>query len=32
MKKAKVAVAREIAVILHWVDGTAFEWGKAQAT
>jgi transposase len=33
MKKAKVAVARKIAVILHciWVDGTAFEWGKAQA-
>jgi transposase len=33
MKKAKVAVARKIAVVLHciWVDGTAFEWGKAQA-
>ena len=33
MKKAKVAIARKIAVILHciWVDGTAFEWGKAQA-
>jgi transposase len=33
VKKAKVAVARKIAVILHciWVDGTAFEWGKAQA-
>jgi hypothetical protein len=29
----QVAVARKIAVILHciWVDGTAFEWGKAQA-
>ena len=28
-KKAKVAVARKIAVILHciWVDGTSFEWG-----
>ena len=26
--KAKVAVARKIAVILHciWTDGTAFEW------
>jgi transposase len=34
MKKAKVAIARKIAVILHciWVDGTAFEWGQAQAT
>jgi hypothetical protein len=34
IKKAKVAVARKIAVILHciWVDGTAFEWGQAQAT
>jgi transposase len=30
MKKAKVAVARKIAVLLHciWVDGTSFEWGK----
>lgn len=29
MKKAKVAVARKIAVFLHclWVDGTSFEWG-----
>ncbi len=28
-KKAKVAVARKIAVILHciWTDGTEFEWG-----
>lgn len=28
-KKAKVAVARKIAVILHciWTDGTQFEWG-----
>lgn len=34
MKKAKVAIARKIAVILHciWVDGTAFEWSQAQAT
>jgi len=32
-KKAKVAVARKIAVILHciWTDGTSFEWG-AQKT
>jgi transposase len=33
MKKAKVAIARKIAVILHciWVDGTAFEWGQPKA-
>jgi transposase len=32
MKKAKVAIARKIAVILHciWVDGTAFEWGQPK--
>jgi transposase len=32
-KKAKVAVARKIAVILHciWTDGTSFEWGAQQA-
>ncbi len=32
-KKAKVAVARKIAVILHciWTDGTEFESGKAIA-
>ncbi len=32
-KKAKVAIARKIAVILHciWVDGTSFEWGQPQA-
>ena len=32
MKKAKVAIARKIAVILHciWVDGTAFEWGQQR--
>jgi transposase len=31
-KKAKVAVARKIAVILHsiWVDGTVFEWGQPK--
>ncbi|MCB1377895.1 MAG: transposase, partial [Alphaproteobacteria bacterium] len=30
MKKAQVAVARKLAVILHciWVAGTIFEWGK----
>jgi transposase len=33
MKKAKVAIARKIAVILHciWVDRTSFEWGQATA-
>jgi transposase len=33
MKKAKVAIARKMAVILHciWVDGTSFEWGQAKA-
>jgi transposase len=33
MKKAKVAIARKIAVILHciWVDGTSFEWGQPKA-
>jgi transposase len=33
MKKAKVAIARKMAVILHciWVDGTSFEWGNAKA-
>ena len=31
-KKAKVAVARKIAVILHciWTDGTQFEWGEPK--
>jgi transposase len=34
MKKAKVAIARKIAVILHciWVDGTSFDWGHAKPT
>ena len=34
MKKAKVAIARKIAVILHciWVDGTSFDWGHAKST
>ena len=33
LKKAKVAIARKLAVILHciWVDGTTFEWGQAKA-
>lgn len=33
MKKAKVAIARKIAVILHCisVDGTSFDWGHAPA-
>jgi transposase len=32
MRKAKVAIARKIAVILHciWVDGTSFEWGQPK--
>ena len=31
-QKATVAVARKLAVILHrmWVDGSDFQWGKAQ--
>ena len=31
-KKAKVAIARKIAVILHciWTDGTQFEWGAPK--
>jgi transposase len=30
MKKAKVALARKLAVVMHrmWVDGTTFRWGK----
>jgi transposase len=32
-KKAKVALARKLAVVMHrmWLDGTAFRWGS-QAT
>ncbi|ESY79567.1 hypothetical protein X740_17095 [Mesorhizobium sp. LNHC221B00] len=32
LKKANVAVARKIAVLLHciWVDGTSFEWGNEK--
>ena len=31
-EKARVAVARKIAVILHciWTDGTEFDWGSEQ--
>jgi len=32
MKRAKVALARKIAVILHriWVDGTTYRWAAAE--
>ena len=32
MRKAKVAIARKIAIVLHciWVDGTSFDWGHAK--
>jgi transposase len=31
--KAKVAVARKLAVILHrmWIDGTEFRWTRGKA-
>jgi transposase len=31
-KKAKVAVSRKFAIILHciWTDGTSFEWGTEK--
>jgi transposase len=31
-KRAKVALARKLAVILHriWVDGTTYRWGEAS--
>ena len=34
LAKAKVAVARKLAVILHrmWVDGTEFNWSSQEAT
>src|SRR5271170_4122165 len=34
MKKAIVALARRLAVIMHriWVDGTEFQWTREQAT
>ena len=33
LRKAKVAVARKLAVILHrmWVDGTEFNWSTKEA-
>ena len=33
LRKAKVAVARKLAVILHrmWIDGTEFNWSSNQA-
>jgi transposase len=32
LRKAKVAVARKLAVILHrmWIDGTEFNWSKGE--
>jgi transposase len=34
LRKAKVAVARKLAVILHrmWIDGTEFNWSKKEVT
>lgn len=34
LRKAKVAVARKLAVILHrmWIDGTEFKWSSKEAT
>ena len=34
LSKAKVAVARKLAVILHrmWIDGTEFNWSTKEAT
>jgi transposase len=34
LSKAKVPVARKLAVILHriWVDGTAFNWSSKELT
>ena len=34
MKKAKVALARKLAVVMHrmWVDGTSFCWGEASVS
>ena len=33
LKKAQVAVARKLAVLMHamWSDGTEFEWAQAGA-
>ena len=34
LRKAKVAVARKLAVILHrmWIEGTEFKWSSKEAT
>jgi hypothetical protein len=34
VKRAKVALARKLAGVLHriWADGTEFRWRKAEAT
>ena len=33
IRRAKVALARKLATVLHriWVDGTTFRWGKEAA-
>jgi transposase len=33
LRKAKIAIARKLAVILHrmWVDGTEFNWSTKKA-
>jgi hypothetical protein len=33
LRKAKVAVARKLAVILHrmWIEGTEFNWSSKEA-
>jgi hypothetical protein len=33
LRKARIAVARKLAVILHrmWIDGTEFKWSKEAA-
>src|SRR5260221_12805160 len=33
LKRAKVALARKLAPVLHrmWIDGTTFHWGKQAA-
>ena len=33
LRKAKVAVARKLAVILHrmWIEGTEFKWSSKEA-
>lgn len=32
MRKAKVAIARKLAILLHciWVYGTSFDWGQGK--